>query len=152
MQKTKHVTFVFLMLVALGVTACSSDSNSVTGALKSMNTLMGETWVLQSYGPQGNPRSVLKGSKVTAFFDEAKDTVSGSAGCNQYFASFAVDGNTLSATEAGSTMMYCAGMMEQEDQYLTTLQAAETYQVQENQLQVVSVGDQVLNFVLQENM
>ena len=66
MQKTKHVTFVLLMLVALSVTGCSSDSNSVTGALKSTDTLTGKTWVLQSYGPQGNPQPVLKGSEVTA--------------------------------------------------------------------------------------
>ncbi len=60
-------------------------------------------------------------------------TVTGSAGCNNYSAGHEVDGNTISIGLPIATMMACdqpEGIMEQEQEFLTALGTAATYQIQ----------------------
>ena len=148
MKRSQVFVMALLLLVGFSVTACSDGSHSPTASTKEESTLGGTTWVLTSYGKQGAEQPALEGTSVTAVFDEAEGVVNGSAGCNLYFASFTTGGSTLSVSEqVGTTMMYCEGFMEQEQQYLAALGASETYQRQGNQLHVMYSGDQVLNFV-----
>ena len=79
-------------------------------------TLEDTTWVLESYGEQGNLQAVLEDTEITAVFDSAEGKVSGSAGCNNYFASYQINNNELSISAIGSTEMYCEGLREQEQQ------------------------------------
>ena len=63
--------------------------------------------------------------------------MSGTAGCNNYSASYTVDGNAITIGPAISTMMFCAdpeGVMEQEMAYLQALPSAATYVVQGDRL------------------
>ena len=73
--------------------------------------------------------SVLAGTSLTATFGE-DGRVAGSAGCNQYNASFTTDGDKITIGPAASTRRFCAepaGVMEQEAQFLAALQTAATY-------------------------
>lgn len=115
-------------------------SPSQTDALENI------TWVLQSYGEQGNLQTVLQGTEITAVFDGTEGQVHGSAGCNNYFGSYQSINNKLSIQEIAYTEMYCLdpeGVMEQEEQYLKAIQAAESFQIQDGKLQINS-GDQIL--------
>jgi len=105
------------------------------------------TWVLESYGEPGNLQAVLEGSEITAIFDGAEGRVHGSAGCNNYFGSYEVEGNRLTLPgPIGSTRMSCGEQIDkQEYEYLSTLEAAESYQIQEGKLQI-DCGNQVLIF------
>ena len=63
--------------------------------------------------------SVLTGSEITATFAD-DGTLSGSAGCNDYNASYTTDGDTIEIDAPSSTKMACAepdGVMEQEAAY-----------------------------------
>lgn len=106
-------------------------------------------WVLESYGDPENLNAVLEDTEITINFISAEVKMEGSAGCNSYFGSYEVEGNQLSIPgPIGATEMYCMepeGIMEQEQEYLAILQDAESYEIEDDQLQIVS-GDKVLVF------
>jgi heat shock protein HslJ len=77
---------------------------------------------------EGDLVPVLAGSVVTAAFSR-DGRVTGSAGCNRYFARYSADGNVIAIRNAGSTKMFCGspeGLMVQESRFLSHLAAAST--------------------------
>lgn len=112
-----------------------------------VTSLENTTWVLQSYGQSGNLTSTLKDAEITAMFDSAKGQVAGSAGVNRYFGGYELKDNKLSIPgPLASTMM--AGpqpLMDQETEYLTALQAAESYKIEGDKL-TITCGGKVLIF------
>jgi heat shock protein HslJ len=75
--------------------------------------------------------SVALGTTITANFG-ADGTLSGNAGCNDYFASYETDGSKISIGPVGSTQKMCAeppNIMEQEAEYLQALSTAATYRI-----------------------
>ena len=136
----KQSTFlgvILLIVLAFTFGACAKPDSA---------PLEDTTWILKSYGEQGNLLTVLEGTEITATFDSAEKRVSGSAGCNSYFGDYQLNDNTLTFLVIGHTEMYCMepeGAMEQETQYLKTLNSAESYQVKDGTLQVNS-GDEIL--------
>jgi len=141
MKGTLIILTTLLIFAIVGLSACTSQVPSTT--------LENTTWVLESYGKQGNLQAVLEGNKISAVFKMDEGTVNGSAGCNNYFASYELNGNQLSISDVGATRMFCGepeGLMEQEDQYITLLQGAKTFQIKDNQLWIFSIDDQVLVF------
>ncbi len=133
------------------------DSETVTDVLESVlgQQFAGRsggpeniTWILESYGEQGDLQAVLEGTEITALFDSAEGIVSGSAGANNYSGAYQISKNKLSIQEITHTEMYRLdpeGVMEQEDYYLKTLQAAESYEISVGKLQITS-ANQVLIF------
>ena len=132
-----------LLILVLGLIAC------VTGTGEDM--LEDTTWVLDSYGEPGNLTAVIADIKITAEFISAEETVKGSAGCNSYFGSYELKGSKLSIPgPIGATERYCMepeGVMDQEHDYLALLQSAESYEIDDNELQI-NCGSQVLIFIL----
>jgi heat shock protein HslJ len=104
-------------------------------------SLSGVTWSALTYNNgQGGLVSVLNGTSITALFGE-DGSLSGSAGCNEYTASYAIDGEMLSIGPAATTRMMCAepeGIMEQETAYLVAIQNAATYKTDEKTLELVN--------------
>ncbi len=137
------------------------DSEAVTDVLESVlgqqfagrsGGLEDIMWLLESYGEQGDLQAVLEGTEITAIFDSAEGQVTGSAGCNSYFARYEASGNELSILELAWTEMGCLepqGILEQETQYLQALQSAESYKIEDGKLQITS-GNQVLIFRISE--
>jgi heat shock protein HslJ len=76
--------------------------------------------------------------------------VTGSAGCNNYFASYETEGETLAVGPAGSTRKMCAepeGIMDQETAFLAALGSAATYEIKGDRLQVWDAdGSRMLSF------
>lgn len=133
-------TILLLVLLAcsiLGLPACGAGGAALEDT----------TWALQSYGETGNLKAVLADTEVTAEFVSAEGTVKGSAGCNSYSGGYELDKDTLALPgPLISTMMACPEpIMNQELEYLATLQAAESYSIDGDQLQITS-GDKVLIF------
>jgi heat shock protein HslJ len=102
-------------------------------------SLVGTSWLLNSYNNgKGGMQSVILDTEITADFSE-EGTMSGSAGCNQYNASFEAADGTITIGVAASTEMACMdpeGLMEQELQYLAVLQNAATYTIQDDRLEI----------------
>jgi heat shock protein HslJ len=85
----------------------------------------GTRWSLTEYVSDGTSRQILNGTMVTLEFGN-DGRITGSAGCNHYFAEYTLKGTAITIGQAGSTEMYCAapGVMEQESAYLATLSRA----------------------------
>lgn len=95
-------------------------------------SLTGTTWVLESYlGGSDAVSSVIAGTTITLVFDE-DGGIAGSAGCNNYFASYEADANTLTVGPVGATKMFCddpVGTMNQENAYLSLLASVTGYTI-----------------------
>lgn len=106
-------------------------------------------WTLVSFGDPDQPRLILPGSEITISFDLDEGKVSGSAGCNHYFAGFDLGDDTIRFSAAGSTMMACAEAerMEQEQHFLAALGESERYEIVDGQLQITDAGGNILTFV-----
>ena len=91
----------------------------------------------------------MQDTGITIEFKSAENGITGSAGCNTYFGSYAAAGNNLSIPgPVGVTEMYCmepAGVMEQEQAYLTTLRLAESYEINGDEMRI-DCGNQSLVF------
>ncbi len=128
-------------LTIIGLTACNTAKTP----------LEDKEWVLASDGEQGDLQAVLAGTEITAIFDSAEEQVTGSAGCNSYFADYEVSGNKLSFSDIAATDMACGspeGVMEQEREYLALLLDTATFQVEDSLLTISSSDGQVLFFGL----
>ena len=74
---------------------------------------------------------------ATALF--AKGRISGSAGCNQFSASYEIKGDRLTIGRTMTTRKHCAepnGIMQQEQQYLQALARTHTYTVKPDRLEL----------------
>jgi|LGVC01.1.fsa_nt_gb heat shock protein HslJ len=97
--------------------------------------LEGKIWTLTLIaGGDGDVHPPIPGTTITASFENG--TISGTAGCNQYFGTYTVADNIV-INEMLWTEMFCEspeGVMEQETQYLDILRDVTTYTIPENQL------------------
>jgi heat shock protein HslJ len=114
-------------------------------------SLEGNLWGLESYiDEEGQLVDALPGSKVTAEF--INGSVTGSAGCNNYFGTYELSGNSLALGPVAMTEMYCAepgSIMDQESQYLSALQASVSIQQEEDRLNLINAaGETVLVYSL----
>jgi heat shock protein HslJ len=100
--------------------------------------LAGAEWTLLAYGPEGALIEVPAGTGVTLNFSDG--SVTGSAGCNNYFGQYRVSGGELQVGPLGSTEMWCEGKMELEDAYLAILSETETYVLAEDGSDLILVG------------
>ena len=113
--------------------------------------LVGTNWTLDSFHSGSSVSSVIAGTSLTAVFGE-DGRVSGSAGCNSYFAKYTSTGTSLSISGIGSTKMYCgaSGVMQQESTYLSLLGQVSSFTIEGNRLSVSDAkGMPLLSFVRQ---
>jgi heat shock protein HslJ len=113
-------------------------------------SLTGNLWKTISYNNgQEAVVSVIIGSEITAYFDE-DGTLSGSAGCNNYSATYDIEGDQLTIGPAITTRMACQdpeGIMDQEMQYLAALEMVTAYQFEEERLILLDAeGRRVVNY------
>ena len=141
--------FVILLLI-IGITMLGAGcvGEPVTNA-----PFEATTWVLVSYGDPSDPQAALEDVEVTAVFSRESEAdpgeLNGFAGCNNYFGSFETDGNDLSIGDLGSTMMACEeAIMDQEAQYLSALEAANSYTIEGDCLEIsYDSAERVLTFI-----
>jgi heat shock protein HslJ len=96
------------------------------------SALAGTNWQVTVYNNGKEALvSVLASSEITALFSE-DGKLSGLAGCNNYNATYDVDGNSLSIGPAATTRKFCGdpeGLMEQESAYLKALESVKSYEI-----------------------
>lgn len=102
-------------------------------------SLTGVTWQATNYnnGKQAVV-NVLADTQITALFGE-DGSLAGSAGCNNYRATYTVQGNQITISAGAMTRKLCnspAGVMEQETAYGQALTTAATYTIQGNILEL----------------
>jgi len=84
------------------------------------------TWTLTTFIVDGNESSPISGTTINARFENG--TVSGTAGCNQYFGPYTVVNEITIGENPGMTMRYCSEpILAQESQYTDILVNVTTY-------------------------
>ncbi len=97
--------------------------------------LKGE-WLLEDLAGAG----VLDNLQTTLKFD-ASGRVTGSGGCNRYFASYQLEGNQFKLSQIGSTNKACSpAIMDQEFKYFKALQQADSIRLEGEFLFIDSPG------------
>ena len=130
MMKTIPLLFAGLLLFS----SCS--------LFPTQSELDGTRWLLQSLG--GQP--LLEDTVISAKFSQ--DGISGTSGCNFYGAKISFSPvKRLEIVEVANTEMYCevpSGIMEQEELYLQTLAAANSYQLEDDNLFLMDRAGDIL--------
>jgi heat shock protein HslJ len=99
-------------------------------------SLVGPTWVLQSYNDQAAFVVPMEKTQIDLNFME-DGSVSGSSGCNQYSGSYQAGDISLSIGPLAATQKACSdpeGIMEQEAKYLAALESVASYEINVNAL------------------
>lgn len=139
MKKVNLLIGSFLLILALGACAGAAGGSEAD--------LNGTSWTLESYGGQ----ELISDTNMTATFSSGE--VSGSASCNQYFASYEVKGDQITLEGLGWTEMACLnpeGIMEQEMAIMALLGKAVSYQIEDGKLLLQVEGGQKLVFTALE--
>jgi len=136
MKIIKQITFI--LLIAFVVAACSGSSGAADG-------LTGAVWNISLLN--GEPPVPM--TSITAEFTE-DGMVGGSAGCNNYSATYEVDGDQINfdMNQTATTLMACPELvMQQEAEYLVALAKTQSFEVNENELRLFDAnGDPVAVF------
>jgi heat shock protein HslJ len=95
--------------------------------------LQGTSWQVTGYNDGSGIISIISGSTLNVAFGN-NGRVTGSAGCNTYFGAYtsAASSRNVSISQTGLTRMMChepAGVMAQENTFMTALKAAATYRI-----------------------
>jgi heat shock protein HslJ len=133
------ITVILLMISVNGLMGCSAPDSMIEDT----------RWYLTSYGLQDNVKDIIEESEITATFNSAEGKVSGSGGCNTYFAKYEVRDSKLSIFEMAFTEMACIsieGVMEQEQEFLSLLASAQSFQTDDTKLTIFCSGGQQLHF------
>ena len=123
-----------------------SGTHNPGGDHRSPSLPLPGTWTLISTLGGRGVSNVLPGTTITAIF--AKDgTVSGSAGCNKYVASYNSGVNMLTIGTLVTTPMTCdspTGIMNQEQIFLTNLQGTATFTITGDLLSISDTNGKTL--------
>jgi heat shock protein HslJ len=110
-----------------------------TAVYKAQSTqLAGTEWAASGINNgKGGVASLVAGSAVALVFG-ADGRASGSAGCNRYTVSYVAARDTLKFGTAAATRMMCAtaGVMEQEQAFLTALGRVATFRMEGDRLEL----------------
>jgi heat shock protein HslJ len=106
-------------------------------------------WEVTAFLSGNAVSSPLLGTQITATFRE-DGTLTGSAGCNAYNATFTTDRGKIEISMPAATRKHCAmpeGVMEQEAAYLAALPAAVRYRVDGGSLALLTAdGTYVVSY------
>ncbi len=104
--------------------------------------LDGKTWVLVGFDNPMKPTPALADPPATLVVDATAGKISGSGGCNNYFADFTEESpRKLSVGPIGATGKMCAeDVMAQEQKFLSALQSLRGFQFWNGQL-LLNTGD-----------
>jgi heat shock protein HslJ len=146
--RLRRVAIVFpLVLVASAFSACGGDEGSSSDpGTQDPAALEGESWILTQMLTAGGQTEVVQ-TGVSAQFDGT--TISGTAGCNSYHASYEASGGDISFGPIAATKKICPeDEQSTEDRYLQLLAEIGTYEVSGRSMSMNDTeGTPVLQFM-----
>lgn len=144
------LTFFSVALLLLTVSGCAqrqanrSDMQQIEEQPQKMQLLRTQGWQLESRFDKLNQR-VPAQPPITLIFEQNR--LAGQSGCNHYFADYRVDHSRITIDNVGSTMMACSDViMQQEQAYLSQLKQITSYQIIDNQLQLLDPHGKAILF------
>jgi len=142
--KIVKVSFSILLIPVMVLVGCISKSDN----LEDTTNLEDIVWALESYGKPNNLKTVLTGTEITARFNSEDGYVIGSGGCNSYGGKYELSGNKLTIIDSLTQTLISCGeeKNQQEEQFLTALQSAESFQIDDGKLTINCI-DKILLFI-----
>lgn len=141
-----------VLLLAAALSACGDDGSgsgeadgpTTTAASDDLN---GTSWVLTGWSSDGTMQDPVTGGEAVLDFGDA-GRVSGSGGCNRFFATWEQDGSSLTMSIGGSTQIACEVFTTtQEAAVFAGLEATSTFQLDGDTLLLLDdAGDTVLEY------
>jgi heat shock protein HslJ len=145
LQTADTYTYRLIAINSTGDTVTQDASTTVTEA-PTQNPLAGTAWVVTSYSDgAGGVVPILLGTNLTLNFGQ-DGTLIGSAGCNEYSATYGVDGATITINVDGTSRRFCDqpnGIMEQEQAFLTALELATAFEIADQGLVLRDSGSAI---------
>jgi polar amino acid transport system substrate-binding protein len=135
------VTYALVAANDAGQSVRREATVTISGA-PTQNPLAGTGWTVTSVYDGSAMAPVTPGAVLTVGFG-TDGSVAGSAGCNSYSAAYSVDGTSLTVSAPASTSQTCStpeGVMEQEQAFLSDLQAAAAYALSGSSLTLSDAG------------
>ena len=135
------------MLVSSAFSACGGDDGSSSDpGTQDPAALEGDSWILTQMLTAGGQTEIVEVG-VSAEFDGS--TISGSAGCNSYHASYEASGGDISFGPIAATKKLCGGAEQStEDRYLQLLAEIGSYEVSGRSMSMNDTdGTPVLQFM-----
>jgi heat shock protein HslJ len=111
----KYTALLFTLLALFFLTACGGSGGEAPD-------LDGTEWGLFEMNGEAIPEDV----EINIAFSEGQ--ISGQSACNRYFAGYTQEGNTLTFDQAGSSNMFCEGLMDFEGEYLLALSEVKSFE------------------------
>ena len=106
--------------------------------------LAGSAWTLISFDTDTGVIAASQQTPATLIFsaaDEQAGRLSGSGGCNRYFASYTLTADRLQVRSLGATRMMCSPVqMEQEDRFFQALSTARRCEMSQDELLIAYAG------------
>jgi heat shock protein HslJ len=139
-----RVTIILIcgVILALLFAGCTTQPQTLPATTSS--PIIGK-WTLISFAA-GMTTNVLAGTTITATFSDG-GTVSGSAGCNNYLATYQVQNTKLTIGKPETSNTTCnspTGIMDQEAIYLSNLQGTGSYAINGDLLTVYDLTGKIL--------
>jgi heat shock protein HslJ len=105
-------------------------------------TLMSPRWFLSELVYNGQQVDLGEVQITLQFTQDGQ--INGSAGCNEYFASYETgDDGQISFSPLGATKMYCDNRMEQENAFLTSMDSVSQFKTEQGKLVLSSADEQM---------
>lgn len=124
MNESNWLKYGAILLAAVAFLAVVVIASNSGGSLEDRN------WVATELTVDGTTSAPLEGTVISAIFENGN--VGGIATCNTYFGSYVADGDSITFSALGSSLMFCAdpeGAADQEQAYLALLGTVDTYEV-----------------------
>lgn len=118
-----------ISFISILVIGCTSQSTP---------NFEGTSWKLDTYlSSIDHLVSPTSSTNLTLEFKDGR--ISGSSGCNSFFAKYTVEGKSMSFGLIGATKMLCTnqGVMEQEQTYFMRLESVKSYKIEVNKLSLI---------------
>ena len=126
-----------IILSAILFSACAEST------LRGANQTLGENlWQLNAIS--GQPMATSEMASIR--FDDKEKRVSGKAFCNSFFGQYEATADKIRFSGVGATKMYCEGKMEQEQQFLSGLQRANRFELDQDTLRLYAGDSLLLSF------
>lgn len=115
----------------------------LVGCQSQNNLILNNQWKLVEL----NGKSLLNEKvDITLTLSASNHQVNGNGGCNRYFGSYKLDGNSIEISNIGSTKMFCMETANIEDEFFNTLKDKSDIKVTGSQLTFSKEGKTVLIF------
>ena len=134
----KGIKFLFITLIAVLMTFCTSSSETTT------NPLINDIWALDFLkGVDYNPNSSSKERPIIEIHLKDKKVI-GNTGCNSMNGTVVVQGNQIEFSDIVTTEMFCSESIEQD--FLIALGMVNNYKVEKLKLYLYEDDEEIIIF------